>query len=411
MVMKMKKIERGLKNSAKRMFDDAAVKERVRAELCGNRVFEEVAEPVAIAGGRTVRTGTDFDAKKKITLITALVLIACLAVSLTCYFMLARGIAPLSDTYIALDINPSFGITAGEDDIVTEVTALNEDAAVVLYGMELAGLTVDEAVTKIVAECELLGYLDAEDGETRILAVNSNSAKESAVANGVVSALGSLFRENAWGASVRNIACANPSCTGHCDTDAACIAANQAAADTEDYDYTYRSNPATRGKSLLAEAAVRVSGLSEDSCLALSPAELWATASGYVADSVNRVVDELETAFNSNPTLVRLSRTFDECEHFVSSLGEAMDYLTQCDGKLTDADREAIRSMLAYEYEYLPDINAILDIVMDSLLFDLMVYFQDLIADYRTKLAEFAEELDAAFTDMKTAFIATMTSF
>ena len=230
MVMKMKKIERGLKNSAKRMFDDAAVKECIRAELCGNRVFEEVAEPVAIAGGRTVRTGTDFDAKKKITLITALVLIACLAVSLTCYFMLARGIAPLSDTYIALDINPSFGITAGEDDIVTEVTALNEDAAVVLYGMELAGLTVDEAVTKIVAECELLGYLEAEDGETRILAVNSNSAKESAVANGVVSALGNLFRENAWGASVRNIACANPSCTGHCDTDAACIAANQAAA-------------------------------------------------------------------------------------------------------------------------------------------------------------------------------------
>lgn len=95
----------------------------------------------------------------------------------------------------------------------------------------------------------------------------------------------------------------------------------------------------------------------------------------------------------------------------VSSLGEAMDYLTQCDGKLTDADREAIRSMLAYEYEYLPDINAILDIVMDSLFFDLMGYFQDLIADYRIKLAEFAEELDAAFTDMKTAFIATMTSF
>ena len=70
-------------------------------------------------------------------------------------------------SYITIDINPSVEIIA-EGDQVVSVRAINEDAAVLLSGEALEGLTVKEATEKIVSLAEELGYLNEENTDVSV---------------------------------------------------------------------------------------------------------------------------------------------------------------------------------------------------------------------------------------------------
>lgn len=97
----------------------------------------------------------------------------------------------VSDTYIALSINPSFGITASADGTVKEVTALNEDAVLVLYGVDFDGKQIDETAETLVALSAELGYL-ADGGEAEFVVCNSNAE----VAKSIENAINAKINEN-----------------------------------------------------------------------------------------------------------------------------------------------------------------------------------------------------------------------
>lgn len=67
--------------------------------------------------------------------------------------------------YLAIDINPSVELVVHSGK-VEGIREANEDAEVLLSGEELEGLSVEEAVEKIVALCEELGYIN--DGNTDV---------------------------------------------------------------------------------------------------------------------------------------------------------------------------------------------------------------------------------------------------
>lgn len=81
--------------------------------------------------------------------------------------------------YLAVDINPSVEFIL-KDGKVSGVTAVNDDASVLLSGETFEGLTAEEAVEKVVDLAEELGYLTDENRDVKITvaADDENYAKK-----------------------------------------------------------------------------------------------------------------------------------------------------------------------------------------------------------------------------------------
>ncbi len=71
--------------------------------------------------------------------------------------------------YVSLSINPDVEFVTDADGNVASVRAVNEDASVVLSGMDLAGKTLDEAVKEVTQESEDLDYLNETNTDVSII--------------------------------------------------------------------------------------------------------------------------------------------------------------------------------------------------------------------------------------------------
>jgi flagellar basal body-associated protein FliL len=81
-------------------------------------------------------------------------------------------------SFVTISINPEVQLALNSDEKVVDVLALNEDADVLLTGVELIGLTVDEASNKIVDEAINLGYIDEYSGTNEITVSVSNGDED-----------------------------------------------------------------------------------------------------------------------------------------------------------------------------------------------------------------------------------------
>ncbi|NMA04858.1 MAG: hypothetical protein GX931_00615 [Acholeplasmataceae bacterium] len=66
------------------------------------------------------------------------------------------------NAYVTVDINPSFEILTDDSGLILEVVSGNEDADVVLYGLEIKGKTLDEGLELIINESYNLGFIKGE---------------------------------------------------------------------------------------------------------------------------------------------------------------------------------------------------------------------------------------------------------
>lgn len=179
----MKDLEKALKKQAESILPNADVK----AKILERATSEEKAEKVTPAKRRAPR--------RYVYSAIAAVLVACIGLGFGLGFGLDKNdtpVAPLpSDTYVALSINPSFGITATADGVVTEVTALNEDAVLVLYGEDFTGKSIDETAIALVELSASLGYLQA-GGKAEFTVCNDNDD----YARKIESAISAKINEN-----------------------------------------------------------------------------------------------------------------------------------------------------------------------------------------------------------------------
>jgi hypothetical protein len=73
------------------------------------------------------------------------------------------------DVYLTIDINPSVEVIVSESGKVIHVNPLNEDAELLLVGLTLRGLDIDEAIEMIIDEAIRLGFIDVNQEENIIL--------------------------------------------------------------------------------------------------------------------------------------------------------------------------------------------------------------------------------------------------
>ncbi|BCR36423.1 anti-sigma-I factor RsgI family protein [Mariniplasma anaerobium] len=81
-------------------------------------------------------------------------------------------------TYVTIDINPSVELIVSSNDKVIEANALNEDAEVLLSGLDLIGMDLDEAVDLIIATSIELGYISVDEDVETYVSVSAISCDE-----------------------------------------------------------------------------------------------------------------------------------------------------------------------------------------------------------------------------------------
>ncbi len=79
------------------------------------------------------------------------------------------GVLPGSDGYFIFDINPSVEISYDKKGRVKDAQGLNEDGEVLLYGVDLAGKSYDEAAEILFERCVKLGYFSAARADNAVL--------------------------------------------------------------------------------------------------------------------------------------------------------------------------------------------------------------------------------------------------
>jgi hypothetical protein len=85
----------------------------------------------------------------------------------------------VSNAYITIDINPSIEIITGEDGLVKQVNALNEDAIKLLIDTNFASKTVDEVLDAILQLAIEYGYIDfALENAVLITVASENKTEE-----------------------------------------------------------------------------------------------------------------------------------------------------------------------------------------------------------------------------------------
>lgn len=195
-----KDLEKTLKRQAESVLPDSNLKDGIKARLFSCTSSENASDKFASREDkvnanelkRSVRRSSGSTAKRTPRRVAYSAIAACLVVCLSLGLGLGLGLgldrdggsAPLGDTYVAMNINPSFGITAGADNMVKTVTALNSDAALVIYGEEFSGQPVDEVCAKLALLSSELGFL-TDGGNVSVTACNDDASLQASVANAI----------------------------------------------------------------------------------------------------------------------------------------------------------------------------------------------------------------------------------
>lgn len=109
-----------------------------------------------------------------------------IAITLFIFFMLLPGLYgcvkgetyTVPNAFITIDINPSIEILTGDDGLVSEVNALNEDAEILLYGTDFTGKSAEEVAEAIIQLGIELGYLDSELENAIIITAEADNNDE-----------------------------------------------------------------------------------------------------------------------------------------------------------------------------------------------------------------------------------------
>lgn len=80
----------------------------------------------------------------------------------------AMDVGAQEDTYVTLDINPSIELVVSPREKVIYAGALNEDGELLLAGLDLIGLDLEDAIDLIIEESIYLGFIDTADEEIDI---------------------------------------------------------------------------------------------------------------------------------------------------------------------------------------------------------------------------------------------------
>ncbi|MEG2274194.1 MAG: hypothetical protein RSC44_02575, partial [Clostridia bacterium] len=318
----MKKFEEMLKQEANSMLPNDHLKNDIKRRLfedistCNDVSVEKpsttYASPIAQASSTNQVRPRKANAKSKtfsMKAISAMAAVVCLVVSLTLglYFTVGQSKElPVSNTYISIDINPSFEIVADKNDIVTSVKGLNKDAVIVLFKTNYVGKPIGDVCEALILSSIKLGYL--KDGkDVNILAVNDNSNKETSVIATLKSTISTTAKSK--------------------DITAHLVVKNE----TIGGDNDGKDGQPTNGKQAMLDEACKILGITQDEAKNYTIAQLnkkiKEKLNAYTEAELDALEDKLEDAFEKGG--------YDDLDE--DALEDALDKLKE-DVKETDGD-------------------------------------------------------------------------
>lgn len=170
------------------------------------------------------------------------------------------------DSVVAIDVNPSVELKINRNEKILSVNALNEDAKLVLDGMNLRNVDLNVAVNAIIGSMLQHGYLGTDDNAIFVSVENNDTNRSQQLSNKLTQEINTLLDSK--------------SVTGR-------VMAHTLSEDqrleklAEDYNISL-------GKAALADLAVSESGgkLTFDEAVKLSVKELWAAVYPETAEFV-----------------------------------------------------------------------------------------------------------------------------
>lgn len=144
-----------------------------------------------------------------IGLSTCLVACVCLFIGLG-YFNNNLKVA----TTIGIDVNPSIELTINKNEKVLDVIANNDDAKIILEGMDLSGSNINVAVNALIGSMVRNGYIDELANSILISVDNPDSAESERLRQKIVDELNSFIN------SGNNISVVSQSISSNSDAEA-----------------------------------------------------------------------------------------------------------------------------------------------------------------------------------------------
>lgn len=115
---------------------------------------------------------------------------------------------------IGIDVNPSITVTVNKKEKVLDVTANNDDARIILEGMDLAGSDINVAINALIGSMVKNGYIDDLANSILISVDNPNSAESEALRQKIVDELNAFINNG------NNISVVSQSITSSSDKEA-----------------------------------------------------------------------------------------------------------------------------------------------------------------------------------------------
>lgn len=72
-------------------------------------------------------------------------------------------------TYVTISVNPDFQLAINDDETVVEQTAFDNDGSILLSDIELVGLSIDDAMDKILTDLVDTNYIDEYSAENTVV--------------------------------------------------------------------------------------------------------------------------------------------------------------------------------------------------------------------------------------------------
>ncbi|MBQ7760849.1 MAG: hypothetical protein IJ400_02225 [Clostridia bacterium] len=174
----MKKIEKKIKNEINNIATPDFSRVAIECGISTNNGVK-IKKTALASGYGSEEYSSGFTAKKSVILSVVLILIVALISIVSLKLMNKEEDPFINGGHFIIDINPSIEISYDEDGMVTSVSPLNEDAEVLLYGVELTGKPYEQVVTTIIDNCLELGYISTERADNAVMttAVTVNGEK------------------------------------------------------------------------------------------------------------------------------------------------------------------------------------------------------------------------------------------
>ncbi len=106
------------------------------------------------------------------------------------------------DSVILLDVNPSLSISINDKERVLSVTALNEDAKVILGDMDLEGTTLEVAVNALIGSMLQKGYLGDAQNSILVSVENQDASRGAALQQRVSAQIAEALRTDSMDGAV-----------------------------------------------------------------------------------------------------------------------------------------------------------------------------------------------------------------